>query len=68
MPLDSVICRKNLDERRGNPWICECPMCRGKRKDNLLNPGEGKDKGQGEISSCGPPCEDCQDQEGGDLK
>ncbi len=31
MPFDSIICRKNLDEERGNPWICECPMYREER-------------------------------------
>jgi hypothetical protein len=32
MPLGSLICRRKLDEERGNPWICECPMCQEERK------------------------------------
>jgi hypothetical protein len=39
MPLDSVICRKSLDEEKGNPWICGCPLCNGKR---LVIGDEGK--------------------------
>jgi hypothetical protein len=31
MPFDSVICRKRLDEERGNSWVCGCPFCNGKR-------------------------------------
>jgi len=44
MPIDSIICRRNLDEQRGNPQICECPMCReAKRseKDEGLFHGDG---------------------------
>jgi hypothetical protein len=26
------ICRRILDEERGNPWICECPFCREARE------------------------------------
>ena len=33
MPIESIICRRNLDEQRGNPQICECPMCRERGKD-----------------------------------
>jgi len=32
MPLESIICRRKLDQERGNPQICECPMCREIRK------------------------------------
>jgi len=28
MPLGSVICRKKLDEERGNDFLCGCPLCR----------------------------------------
>ena len=31
MSLESIICRKNLDEEKGNPWICACPICREAR-------------------------------------
>jgi hypothetical protein len=31
MPFESVICRKKLDEERGNPWICGCPFCNEER-------------------------------------
>ncbi len=41
MPLESVICRRKLDEARGNPQICECWKCREQ--------GQGTDKGLGEI-------------------
>ena len=44
MPLESIICRKNLDEARGNLWICECPMCREARRsesDEGLFHGDG---------------------------
>lgn len=34
MPLESIICRRLLDEEKGNPQICECPMCREARKEN----------------------------------
>ena len=29
-----VICRKRLDEERGNPWICECSRCQQEREDH----------------------------------
>lgn len=32
MPVDSIICRRLLDEERGNPFICECPICGEIRK------------------------------------
>ncbi len=41
MPLGSIICRKNLDEERRNPWICECPLCKEARKkeiEAIVNP------------------------------
>ena len=41
MPLGSYICRKKLDESRGQKSICECPMCRQKRsEDERLFHGE----------------------------
>jgi hypothetical protein len=36
MPLESIICRRRLDEERGNPFICECPMCREANKTEEL--------------------------------
>ena len=34
MPFDSIICRKKLDEERGNiPSICECPLCQEARRE-----------------------------------
>jgi len=33
MPIGSVICRRNLDEERANPWICACPLCEQERKN-----------------------------------
>ena len=65
MPLESIICRRKLDEQYGNPQICECPMC--KERANSLNDGEGKDKEQEEISSPGASCEPSSNQQGGDL-
>jgi len=32
MPIDSIICRRPLDELRGSLWICQCPLCREERK------------------------------------
>jgi hypothetical protein len=58
----SIICRKKLDEQYGNPQICECPMCREERKNNLLNLGKGKDKEQAKISSPSSYCEASQEQ------
>jgi hypothetical protein len=46
MPMDSMICRKKLDEERGNPFICECPICReqgrisGENEDNSILGGK----------------------------
>jgi hypothetical protein len=40
MPLDSIVCRKNLDEERGNPWICECPLCNVQRELEEKVPNE----------------------------
>jgi len=39
MPMDSVICRRKLDEERGNPQICECPICseQGRRFEETEN-------------------------------
>ena len=31
MSGESFICRKKLDEERGNPWVCECPLCKNER-------------------------------------
>lgn len=28
---NDVICRRKLDEERGNPWICECMLCKRER-------------------------------------
>ena len=61
MPLESMICRRKLDEERGNPfgWICACPLCEQQRKEvNSLNPGEASDMDGKEISSPGASCEE----------
>jgi hypothetical protein len=34
MPFDSVICRKKLDEERGNDWICGCALCQAQLKQD----------------------------------
>ena len=39
MPLESLICRRKLDEERGNPWICNCLMCREARKEEQIETG-----------------------------
>lgn len=37
MGLESVICRRKLDEAKGNDWICACPLCQeARRKDPSL--------------------------------
>jgi len=28
-----IICRKKLDESRGNPWVCQCFLCRREREE-----------------------------------
>lgn len=30
--MTAIICRRVLDEERGNEWICECPICSQVRK------------------------------------
>jgi hypothetical protein len=50
MPVDSIVCRRVLDEERGNPWICEYPMCQRARGTEK---SEGEGKGRGESSSPG---------------
>jgi len=32
-----VICRRKLDEERGNPWICGCERCRLEREKDERN-------------------------------
>jgi hypothetical protein len=32
MSLESVICRKILDQKKGNPWVCACPLCQRERR------------------------------------
>ena len=54
MPWDSVICRKNLDESRGNPWICECYLC---KKERTNNDGRNKPVHDGEGDSGVPSTE-----------
>lgn len=29
---DQIICRRKLDEERGNEWICQCPKCCEERR------------------------------------
>jgi hypothetical protein len=55
-----MICRKRLDEERGNPWICACPICGeervaedeirkedpGQRADSLIRSIAGEGEGQ----------------------
>lgn len=65
MPLDSIICRRNLDEERGDPWICKCPLCNYARKIEmrpghmnlthalLMFPWPGKEKVSQESSTGG---------------
>ena len=33
MPLGSIICRRSLDEERGNEWICMCFRCKAEREE-----------------------------------
>jgi hypothetical protein len=52
MPFWSTVCRRTLDEQRGNPLICECMMCRELKKvsreedqnDQIDRFGEGDEK------------------------
>jgi hypothetical protein len=30
-----AICRRKLDVERGNPWICECPLCQAERERRI---------------------------------
>ena len=60
MPMDSIICRRKLDEERKNPfdWICACPMCEQQRKETKsLNAGEPLGMAGKDISSPGASCE-----------
>jgi len=36
VPLESIICRRKLDEERGNPFICGCPLCKQDRGEGSL--------------------------------
>ena len=45
MPIENIICRKYLVEQRGNPWVCECLMCREMRRRR----DEDGDKGMVEF-------------------
>lgn len=38
-----AICRRKLDEDRGNPWICDCPICREARKAERPREKEGEE-------------------------
>ncbi len=54
MLLDSnheVICRKKLDEERGNEWICGCFFCE-KEREELEN--RGKERALYETNLAGP--------------
>lgn len=52
MPLGSVICRKKLDQEGGNPWVCECPLCRVERKETQgdVKEGTGDDRSDPSIA------------------
>ena len=44
MGIESVICRKRLDEERGLPWVCTCPNCNGTREQSKPEiEGKGED-------------------------
>ncbi len=32
-----IICRKKLDDERGNEWICGCELCRLEREPHETN-------------------------------
>jgi hypothetical protein len=43
LPLESIICRKKLDELYGNEWRCECFVCKRIRTEMIQgeeSPGE----------------------------
>ena len=42
------ICRKKLDEERGNPWICECPLCRAERGKGSIEENDSQDQSEDE--------------------
>ena len=50
MPFDSIICRKTLDESRGNLWFCTCPRCRVERMDEDVGSTIYDIKGRSQIS------------------
>jgi hypothetical protein len=58
MPTDSIICRRYLDELRGNPWICECPTCGEKRKDGKDSISDSE--GSREVSEAESTNNSCQ--------
>ena len=52
MPIESIICRRDLDEDRGKPWICERPRYRVDR-DSLKTPmiqDSAEPQGMGDVS------------------
>ena len=53
MPISSIICRKKLDEERGNSWICECPLCREERKAKETLDKEAEEIGSQEEKKAG---------------
>jgi hypothetical protein len=50
MPFDSTLCRKCLDEVRGVPSLCGCPL----RERNKLS-SEIEENGHGEASNTPDP-------------
>lgn len=51
MPLGSIICRRKLDQERGNPMICECPKCQQAKNEGIESKPCVQDGTGREISS-----------------
>jgi hypothetical protein len=43
LPLESIICRKKLDELYGNEWRCECFVCKRARIETIQEEGSPRE-------------------------
>ena len=44
MPLDSIICRKILDEEHNNDWVCQCPRCLMEKEEEKAEDDQARHK------------------------
>ena len=53
MSVSSAICRKKLDESRGQESICDCPLCKEERKAKEALDKEAEEIGSKEEKKAG---------------